>query len=398
MNKLHATDQVDVTVLGGAGHVGLPLALMLAHSGLQVRIHDRNRQVMEQIRQGRLPYIEYDAQPYLDQALAENRLSFSSEMEEFPLNGPIIITIGTPVDEHLNPVHKVVVQCFEDLQPYLSPDRLLILRSTIYPGTTEWLDRHLREKNAPLKIAFCPERVTQGYAVRELLGIPQIVSGTSAEAVEEAAALFGRFAPSIIRSTPREAEFAKLFTNAYRYITFAAVNQFYMIADSAGLDFYRIHDIMTRDYDRLRGFPRAGFTAGPCLFKDTMQLSAYTHNQFSLGHNAMLINEGLVLYLVDNLRARMGELSGKSVGLLGMAFKPEVDDTRTSLSYKMKKILKVHAKAVMTTDPYVTDDPELLPLEQVIEASDFLVLCVPHKRYRSVDFQGKTVVDINGFL
>ena len=153
-------------------------------------------------------------------------------------------------------------------------------------------------------MAFCPERVVQGNGLKELRDMPQIVSGTTPDAEREAAALFERIAPEVVVVTPIEAEFAKLFSNAYRYIEFAATNEFYLVAKSAGVDYQRVLKAMTHNYPRLKGMPRPGFAAGPCLVKDTMQLSAFARNQFGLGHAALLINEGLVLHVVDDIKRR----------------------------------------------------------------------------------------------
>ncbi|MBF0284273.1 MAG: nucleotide sugar dehydrogenase [Magnetococcales bacterium] len=392
-----ALPPVDLTVVGGAGHVGLPLSLAFAATGLRVLILDLNAAALESIRAGRLPAIEYGAEPYLEQALREDRLAFASDPAAISGHGPVIITIGTPVDEFLNPVHKAIEQGIDGLLPHLADDQLLILRSTVFPGTTEWLDRTLRERNRRLPVAFCPERVVQGHAIKELHSMPQIVSGATPEAEEAAARLFARIAPEIVRVSPMEAEFAKLFANAYRYIEFAAANQFYMIAQQAGVDFYKIHAAVTHNYDRMRTFPRAGFAAGPCLFKDAMQLASFASNQFSLGQSAMQVNEGLPLYVIERLR-QQHDLSRMTVGLLGMAFKADVDDIRSSLSYKLRKMLKLHAKDVLATDPHVTVDPSLLPLEEVIRRSDVLVLCVPHTAYRGLSTSGKPVFDLWGFF
>jgi UDP-N-acetyl-D-mannosaminuronic acid dehydrogenase len=290
-----------------------------------------------------------------------------------------------------------VQDCIDALLPHLADGRLLVLRSTVFPGTTDWLDAYLRRKNRNLKVAFCPERMVQGHGIKELKETPQIISGTTPAAEEEAAKLFSAIAPELIAVQPREAEFAKLFSNAYRYIEFATANQFYLIAKSAGLDFRNIYDAMKRNYPRARGIPTPGFAAGPCLMKDTMQLAAFAQNQFSLGNAAMLVNEGLVLNVCDDLRRRY-DLSRITVGLLGMAFKADIDDTRASLSYKFKKALAGLAQAVLTTDPFVTTDPDLLPLDEVITRSDVLILCAPHSAYRDLDFAGKPAVDVWGYL
>jgi UDP-N-acetyl-D-mannosaminuronic acid dehydrogenase len=194
-----------------------------------------------------------------------------------------------------------------------------------------------------------------------------------------------------------EAEFAKLFSNAYRYISFAIANQFYMITSSAGVDYDRIMRAVKHNYPRLQGLPSAGYAAGPCLFKDTMQLNAFAKNQFQLGQAAMNVNEGLVLHVVGQMEQQF-DLANMTVGLLGMAFKADIDDIRSSLSYKFKRLLQFKTKQVLTTDPYVTVDPELKPLEDVIEKSDVLVLCAPHRQYRDLHLDGKPVVDVWGYL
>jgi UDP-N-acetyl-D-mannosaminuronic acid dehydrogenase len=290
-----------------------------------------------------------------------------------------------------------VQDCVDALLPHLTDGQLLVLRSTVFPGTTDWLHGYLQRKGRDLKVAFCPERMVQGHGIRELKETPQIISGTTPAAEEEAGKLFSAISPELVAVTPREAEFAKLFNNAYRYIEFAAANQFYLIAKSAGLDYRRVLDAMKRNYPRARGMPSPGLAAGPCLMKDTMQLAAFAQNQFSLGNAAMLVNEGLVLHICDDLGRRY-DLSRMTVGLLGMAFKAEIDDTRASLSYKFKKALATLAGAVLTTDPFVTTDPDLLALDDVIARSHLLILCAPHAAYRDLDFSGKPVVDVWGFL
>jgi UDP-N-acetyl-D-mannosaminuronic acid dehydrogenase len=390
-------ENADVTVVGGAGHVGVPLVLALAEAGLRVNVNDLNQKSLATLQGGQLPFIEQGADGVLGQALANRRLVFTNSSDRISTGGPVIVTIGTPIDEFLNPVRKVVQDCIDALLPALTDGQLLVLRSTVFPGTTDWLAEYLRARGRELKVAFCPERIVQGRGLKELHEMPQIISGTSTDAEREAAKLFSRIAPEVVVVSPIEAEFAKLFSNAYRYIEFAATNEFYLVAKSAGVDYRRVLMAMTHNYPRLKGMPRPGFAAGPCLVKDTMQLSAFARNQFGLGHAALLINEGLVLHVIDDLKHRF-ELARMTVGLLGMAFKAESDDTRASLSYKFKKALNGRVRAVLTTDPLVTTDPELRPLDEVIAQSDLMILCAPHAVYRQADFLGKPVFDVWGHL
>ena len=390
-------ENADITVIGGAGHVGVPLVLAFADAGLRVNVNDLNKDGLEALKAGRLPFIEHGAEPVLATALANQRLVFTHSPNLISNGGPVVITIGTPIDEFLNPIRKVVQSCIDSALPVLKDGQLIVLRSTVFPGTTEWLASYLEGKGRKLKVAFCPERVVQGYGLKELREMPQIVSGTTSEAQRDAAVLFERIVSEVVTVSPLEAEFAKLFSNAYRYIEFAATNEFYLIAKSAGVDYRRVLAAMKHNYPRLSGIPRSGFAAGPCLVKDTMQLSAFARNQFSLGHSALLINEGLVLHVVEDLRRRY-DLSNLTVGLLGMAFKAESDDVRASLSYKFKKVLIGHTRGVLTTDPFVTTDPELRPLDEVITKSDLLILCAPHAVYRDINVRGKPVFDVWGHL
>ncbi len=389
--------KADVCVVGGAGHVGLPLALVFADKGLRVVVYDINRDSLRRIRKGVLPFMEQGGEALLKKALKGGNLLFSSDPRDIAGVTTVVVTIGTPVDEFMNPDTKVMKHCFDDLLPNLTDGQLVVLRSTVYPGTTQWLESYLKSQGRKLKIAFCPERVVQGHAIEELQRLPQIVSGTTKESESEAARLFERVAPSVVRLSPLEAEFAKLFNNAYRYVQFAVSNQFFMIAHSAGADYARILEGMKKDYPRAADMPGAGFAAGPCLFKDTMQLAAFSDNNFSLGHAAMTINEGLVLYMVGQMEKKY-DLKNLTVGLLGMAFKANSDDTRASLSYKLKKVLAFHCRRVLTADPHVTTDAELLPVEEVVKKSDVLILCVPHKAYRALETKGKPLVDIWGFF
>jgi UDP-N-acetyl-D-mannosaminuronic acid dehydrogenase len=387
----------DVCVVGGAGHIGLPLALVLARKGLNVSIYDINKESLDRIRSGVYPFMEVGGEEYLKEALVNHRLILSTNLDLITNAKVIIVTIGTPVDEFLNPMTYVIQDLFDKMLPFLLEDQLIILRSTVYPGTTEWLYDYLCSQGKRMKLAFCPERVVQGHAIEEIQSLGQIVSGISPEAEQEASTLFEMIAPEVVHLSPKEAEFAKLFTNAYRYIQFAAANQFYMIASSAGVDYNHVLRCLKKNYPRSEDMSGAGFAAGPCLFKDTMQLSAFSNNQFSLGHAAMLVNEGLVFFIIEKMKNSYN-LCNLTVGLLGMAFKADCDDTRASLSYKLKKLLIFNARRVLTTDPFVTTDPSLLPVEQVIAESDILILCVPHSTYRHLDLRGKPIVDIWDYL
>jgi UDP-N-acetyl-D-mannosaminuronic acid dehydrogenase len=386
----------DICVIGGGGHVGLPLAIMLASKGRQVCVYDVNEKSIALIKSGVMPFAEEGAEPLLRQVLAEGRLHFSTQPGVVSESETAILIIGTPVDKHLNPNFSVLKEVIDELIPYFYDEQLLVLRSTVYPGLSKRINDWLTEAGRHMHVAFCPERILEGKALEEMESLPQIISSFTEEGVQRASALFSLLTHDLVVVQPMEAELAKLFTNSWRYLKFAVANQFYMIANDYNLDFYNIYHAMTHNYSRTKDFPRPGFAAGPCLFKDTMQLAAFNNNNFHLGHTAMLINEGLPNYVVSQLKKQY-TLSETKVGILGMAFKAESDDARESLSYKLKKILAIEARQVLCADPYV-NDPALVDEKTLIRDSDIIIIAAPHKRYRELNIHNKKVVDIWNIL
>ena len=388
------SDSEKVVVVGGCGHVGLPLGMVLAHHGMQVRLLDVDAGKVDLVNRGHMPFREAGADDLLPVLIGKS-LRATTDPECLRSAGVVVSIIGTPVDEHLNPTVAVLYRSLNELIEYMRDDALLVLRSTLYPGVTQMIHNRIAERKRAIHLAFCPERISEGNAIAELTTLPQIVSAFDSVAMGKARELFARVAPQLIELHPLEAELAKLFTNSWRYLNFAIYNQFYMLAQSYGLDFYRIYEAVTRDYPRMRSFARAGFAAGPCLLKDTLQLSAFSGNSFFLGHAAMLVNEGLPNFIVSQLRSK--NLAQSTVAILGMAFKGDSDDERSSLSYKLKKLLAVEAREVLCTDPFVAD-PTLVPLGQAIERADILILGAPHSAYRDLQFPpDKLVVDVWGF-
>jgi UDP-N-acetyl-D-mannosaminuronic acid dehydrogenase len=386
------TEQYDAVVVGGCGHVGLPLSIALADRGARIMIHDIDQVAVALVNDGRLPFDERDAAEPLRQAVTAGRLTASTDPAVTAAADTVVVVIGTPIDEHLNPNPFAIRRDLGAAGPHLRDGQLLILRSTVYPGVTQLVERTMADRGLDIDVAFCPERIAEGQAMTELYAFPQIVGARTDRALRRAGDFFRRLTDRIIPLSPEEAELAKLFTNTWRYVKFAATNQFYMIANSRGLDYERIRAAVVADYPRAADLPRAGFAAGPCLFKDAMQLAAFNDNQFYLGHSAMLVNEGLPLYVVSQLERRY-DLPSMTVGVLGMAFKAGSDDIRSSLSYKLRRILSFKARAVLCTDPYVRTDPTLLPLDKVVEEADLLVVATPHPEYRDLDTD-KPVADV----
>ncbi len=384
-----------VAIIGGGGHVGLPFGLALCDRGHHVTLIDTNAETLETLRRGTMPFFERGAEELLPRVLASGRLDTDTTLGSLPQQDVVIVTIGTPVDEYLDPDVRSFDRVMDGVLENMHDGQLLIIRSTVFPGVTNRLARQAADRGLRIDIAYCPERIAQGYALEELVTLPQLVSGCSESASERAGRFFSQLGAKVIPLTPVEAELGKLFTNSYRYINFAISNQFYMLARRYGADFERIREAITRDYSRMRGFAGAGFAGGPCLLKDTMQLASFNHNLLTLGQHAMMVNEGLPRFLVDELKMHH-DLSRKTVGILGMAFKGNCDDPRSSLSYKLRKVLTLECRHVLCTDPHISD-PEFVSLQTCLEESDILILGACHDEYRSLETD-KPLVDVFGFL
>jgi UDP-N-acetyl-D-mannosaminuronic acid dehydrogenase len=384
-----------IVIIGGCGHVGLPLGIVFANCGMNVTLLDRDQDKIALVNGGEMPFMETNALEQLRRVIGKQLIA-TSDISCLRDADAAIAVLGTPVDEHLNPTVTDLYSSIDAVLGSMPEGALLVMRSTVYPGVTKLVHDRLESSGRRIHLAFCPERIAEGKAMEEIRTLPQIISAFDPESLARARALFSVINDDLIELEPLEAELAKLFSNSWRYMNFAISNQFYMLAETYGLDFQRIYGAVTHRYPRMKSFAKAGFAAGPCLLKDTLQLSAFSGNNFFLGHAAMLVNEGLPNFIVGQLR-QQASLRDKVVAVLGMAFKSESDDIRESLSYKLRKLLLVEAKEVLCTDPYVVDK-KLVSLEEATSRAEVVILGAPHNAYRDLTFrEDKVVVDVWGF-
>ena len=382
-----------VVVIGGGGHVGLPLSIALANSGFETWAYDISKTTVEKINKGVMPFLEEGAEGALRKALKIGKLKATENPECILRARFLIVVIGTPLDEDQNPNPSSVVEAIAELLPFLNEGQIVILRSTVYPGVVRKVHGLLTLRFPKIKLAFCPERILEGQALRELKTLPQIIGAFDEKSFLEAESLFAKLNIETIRLSPEEAELAKLFTNAWRYIKFAAANQFWMISNDLGVDFERLRTAISYKYPRASDIPSAGFTAGPCLLKDTIQLSSFLNHDFTLGNAAISINEGGPNYLVEYLKNKY-QLKDMTIGILGMTFKANSDDIRGSLAFKLRKLLLSECKGVLTTDPYLKDSMHF-DLSTVLNESDILIIGAPHSTYSELITQ-KPVINIWG--
>jgi len=385
----------DICVVGGCGRAGLPLAIAFADKKQKVIVYDRSKSRVDKVNSGVMPFLEEGCDEKLKQVIGKS-LTATDNRDSVATAKFVIIVVDTPVDEHLNPVYSAMIELLKELLPSIVYDQCIVLRSTVYPGTAQRMNDFFKEKGARVHVTFCPERIAEGKALSELESLPQIVSAFDDKGLDEVSSLFKRLTKDIVILEPIEAELAKLFTNTWRYVQFSIANQLFMLASQYDFDFYKIYHAMTYNYPRTQGLPRPGFAAGPCLFKDTMQLAAFSNNTYFLGHAAMLVNEGLPNFIVQKLKSKT-DLSNSNVGILGMAFKANSDDERDSLSFKLKRLLEIEAKAVYFTDVYIKRD-YFISAEELVKICDIIIVAAPHEDYRSLKIgEDKLLVDIWNF-
>ena len=384
-----------VSIVGGAGHVGTPLGLVLSSKGYNVALIDKNQKNIKKINQGEMPFVEEGCPALLKKMIYEKKIFATNQLSEVTKSKFIIICIGTPVNNKRDPNLKNFLNFFFSLKKYLQKNHVIIVRSSIYPGTCQKVFDIIKSKCKNL--SYCPERIAQGQSLKELPHISQIVSGTNNKAKLESGKIFKKVCKKIINAEIAEAELIKLFSNAYRYINFSISNQFYMMCQNQGLNFNKVRNLMRDNYERNANIPKAGFTAGPCLMKDTMQLSSFYDHSFKLCHSAMTVNEGLPLYMVKKLSEKYN-LSKKTVGVLGLSFKAENDDIRDSLSIKLLKFLKSKKIKTLQSDEYYKDKQNINK-NILIKKSDIIIVGTPHKAYKKLKIKrNKILIDIWGIV
>jgi UDP-N-acetyl-D-mannosaminuronic acid dehydrogenase len=381
-----------VGIIGGCGRAGFPFALACALAHYPVKIFDTNASAVAELKTGIIPFMEEGGQTAYDQVQTSTPIECYTDPAVLADCPTVVVVIDTPAEGSTAPSERLLA-ALEPCLPFLTNTHTLILRSTVYPGSSQDLQEHLKEKGLAIDVACCPERVAQGYALRELRELPQLISAFSEQGLAAAKAFFAPLVLSMIELTPLEAELAKLFSNTARYLEFAISNQFYQIAETSGADYHRIHEAMTRDYPRLAKLPRPGFAAGPCLYKDTQHLATYSPEAFPLGQGAVTVNHHLPEFLIRQA-SQQHDLHQKTVGILGMAFKAESDDSRESLAYRLKELLEEAGNVVMCHDPYVQDE-SFVALDHLLEKSHIVFVGAPHHCYRTCVIPERTpVIDV----
>jgi len=376
----------SISIIGGCGHIGFPLGLAFANIGYKVILIDNNLNNVDLINKGIAPYKEDKVNLFLKRNLRKKKIFATNNLDKIKKTEYIIICIGTPINPNFRPYLKNFLKLIRKLKKKIKINQTLIIRSSVYPGLCKKINKILNFEN----ICYCPERVVQGKMLTEIKNLTQIVSGQNRTSVKKASLLFKKICKKVIITSILEAELIKLFSNAYRYVHFAIANEFFMICEKHSIDFNKLRKNMLDGYNRNSSLPRQGFTAGPCLLKDTMQLFSFTKNKFDLGLASMKINEKLPFFLLNNIKKRVN-LKNKTVGILGLTFKSETDDIRDSLSLKLLNYLKKKNIKTFQSDPFYKDKKNVNP-KKLINKSDIIIVGAPHQSYKKLYIPKKKIL------
>ena len=369
---------MNITVVGGGGRAGLPLALSLAEIGHKVIIIDKDKDKVNKINKRVMPFYEKNAEETLRKFSADE-LSATMQNEKILESDVCILIIGTPVNNDGTPSTNVLLEVVSELIKYLESTKLLMLRSTVYPGVTEEIKSLLLSKGLKTLVSFCPERIAEGIALEEIRTLPQIIGASEEQAHVLSEEVFKGVTSKLIRTSIKEAEIGKLFTNTYRYFKFAIANEFFKICVDQEINWENVWYSMKEDYPRAKDLPYPGFAAGPCLVKDTMQLEYFAKDNFKLGNISIKANEEMPDFIVDFLKAKY-DLKNMTIGILGMTFKAGVDDFRSSLSFRLEKELNKVAKKVLCSDEMLQKE-EFVSSGELISKADLVIIATPHSSY-----------------
>src|SRR5689334_21908994 len=368
----------DVAVIG-TGRIGLPLALTLADAGMSVLGVDKDPDRLAALRERRMPFKE----PGTDELLARVELQLSAHAQDAAEADAIVLTLGTPALSHIEIDMSDIRSVLDDLLPVLRPGQLLVLRSTVAPGTTEFVAGYLEKQRGftvgeDLFVAHVPERIAADRFMEEIGTLPCIVGGVGAESGERAARLFEPLGAPIVQTAPVQAELAKIWTNILRYATFALPNLLMMDCERHGANVFEVIELINRDYPR-GGMAQPGLTAGTCLRKD------FTFSEERSSAPGMLlavsrVHETVPLFLVDGVKRRLGgSLRERRAAVLGLSFKRDTDDERDSLSHKLIRLLERELADVSVHDPVVATPTA--GFEEAVSGADVVIVATNHSAY-----------------
>ena len=398
---MHKSTKVCVV---GLGYIGLPTAALIASKGFSVLGLDVKPEVIEKINRGEVHIVEPDLAGLVKIVVDQGNLRASISPAAADV---FLIAVPTPVDSQNGPDLKFIHQAASTIAPVLQPGNLVILESTSPIGTTEKLYADIIQKRPDLAVkihcAYCPERVLPGKVIYELEHNDRVIGGIDAASTEKAVSFYQGFVKSqLFRSNARTAEMCKLVENAYRDSNIAFANELSMICEKADINVWDLIGLANR-HPRVNILQPGPGVGGHCIAVDPWFIVSDFPQDAILIRNAREINLKKTDWVIEKIEQEIKrhESSGKkpTVAILGLSYKPDIDDLRESPSVEIYKHMCVkHQLIAVEPNIETLSGFTLMSFEESARIADIFVYLVPHK-----DFSGthkklgnKTVLDFCG--
>ena len=368
----------------GLGYIGLPTASILAVNGFWVTGVDTNPDVVDIVNQGGVHIYEPGLETMVKAATKSGHLLARTKPEPSDV---FIIAVPTPIDENKHADLNAVSDASESIVPYLREGNLVILESTVPPGTSQEivvpiLGRSGLNAGTEFHVVHAPERVLPGQIMRELVENDRILGGSNQKAAERARELYNKFVSGNIYLTDSTtAELVKLVENTYRDVNIALANEIARISARLKTNVWEVIDLANK-HPRVNVLQPGPGVGGHCIPVDPWFIVESVPEQARLIKLARITNDEMPAYISESIMVMLNGIDEPVVTVLGVAYKPNVDDDRESPSYKVITQLEESGCSVRVHDPYVL--PQIF-LEEVIQGSDCIAWLVDHQEYQDLD-------------
>ncbi len=387
-----------VTIVG-LGYVGLPLACLCAVKGLKIYGLDVDKNKIDLVNKSQSPIKD----EYVESRLKRVKILATTNADEcIPNSEIVIVCVPTPVDKNNSPDLTALMNAVSTISKHIKLGTLLVIESTIYPGTVEEIVVPILQKQKfniqknDIFVAHCPERIDPGNKKWTIEMLPRVIGGVTKEATKKAAEFYRSVINSdvIELSSVKAAEATKIMENTFRDINIAFVNEMAQSFDKAGIDIIEvIKGASTKPFAFMPHYPGAG-VGGHCIAQDPYYMIE-RGKQLGFDHEflklARKINNNMPHYTVELLENELKELKksikGAKVGVLGLTYKANVDDTRESPAFDVINLLKTKGADVFVYDPYVSSGSNVKDLDELLNKSDYIILVTDHNEFKAMDLE-----------
>lgn len=385
-----------VVSIVGLGYVGLPLACLCSQKGWQVQGIDINEKTIASINKGETPIpIEPE---YLGQEIKDKKIKASADFKNITEAQVIIICVPTPVSDNYLPNLGPVKSACQSVAKHLQKGQLVVLESTVNPGVSIEIVKPILEESGlkagtDFHLAHCPERIDPGNEEWTVVNIPRVVGGINQASAKTAQKFYEEILEGKVKvmKSLKEAEAVKIVENSFRDINIAFVNELAQSFNKMGIDIVDVIDgASTKPFSFMAHYPSCG-VGGHCIPVDPYYLierakaSGFTHEFLRLARE---INNYMPTFTVDLVTQALNDcqksIKGANIGILGLAYKKNISDTRESPAYEIIKLLEKVGAKLHIYDPLVKNESTASSLEDVLKKSECLVITADHDEFKEL--------------